>query len=97
MSLHDIAGPAVAVSPERAANQHFFYLPQSFPGIVWHQQLLEVDAAAVGVAGGRRGGGRREQGDEKREKSKHGSRFQLRLFEPHAACGGTECTPQPVG
>jgi hypothetical protein len=27
-------------------------LPQSFKGIVWHQQLVVVDAAAVGVVAG---------------------------------------------
>jgi hypothetical protein len=52
MSLHDIAGPAVAVSPERGSQPALVYLPQSFPGIVWHQHLLDVDAAAVGVVEG---------------------------------------------
>jgi hypothetical protein len=38
---------------ERAIdNRYFGYLPQSFKGIVWHQQLLAVDAAAVGVVAG---------------------------------------------
>ena len=35
------------------SNCDFVYLPQSFMGIVWHQQLLAaVDAAAVGVVVG---------------------------------------------
>lgn len=34
------------------AKPHLIYLPQSFPGIVWHQQLAGAVAAAVGVVAG---------------------------------------------
>jgi hypothetical protein len=38
---------------ERATNKRYFvYLPQSFPGIVWHQQLAGADAAAFGAGAG---------------------------------------------
>jgi hypothetical protein len=33
-------------------DRYYVYLPQSFKGMVWHQQLLDVDAAAVGVVAG---------------------------------------------
>jgi hypothetical protein len=44
----------------------FVYLPQSFIGIVWHQQLLEAEAAAVGVAAGAGAGEIRESTNAKR-------------------------------
>ena len=33
-------------------DRYFVYLPQSFPGIVWHQQLVGAAAAAFGVVVG---------------------------------------------